>query len=70
MPIVEYRIVAHFTQVYLPRSYKRKIYKSFAEAMADWKIALGYYSKYRYFDRLVLESRVVTEWDERKLGTE
>ena len=58
----EYRIMAYFTDVYAPRSYKRKIYDSLEAAEKDYEDALEYYSGYRYFKEAVIESREVSEW--------
>ena len=39
----EYRIRAYFTEVYLPRSYKRRIFDSFEDAKAVIDEATEYY---------------------------
>lgn len=62
----EYRIIAYFTdnapRGYQPRSYKRKIVTTYDEAMKLYNEAIVYYGKYKYFDKVVIESREVTEW--------
>lgn len=60
----EYRIMAYFTKVYPPRSYKRKIFYDKAEAEKFWHEAIEYYSNYKYLDRVVIENRSVTDWKE------
>lgn len=60
----EYRIMAYFTKVYGPRSYKRKIIGSREEAEKLLKAAKKYYSSYNYFDHVCIESREVTNWEE------
>lgn len=61
----EYRIMAYFTQVYTPRSYKRKIVDTLCEANKLLEEAKEYYSSdnYRkYLRKVVIESREVSEW--------
>ena len=58
----EYRVMAYFTDVYAPRSYKRKIVNTLEEAEKLLKAAKRYYSSYKYLSRVVIESREVTEW--------
>ena len=60
----EYRVIAHFTKVYEPRSYKRKIVTTREEAEKLLKVAKKYYSSYNYFDHVSIESREVTNWEE------
>lgn len=61
----EYRIMAYFTQIYTPRSYKRKIVGTLYEANKLLEEAKEYYSSdqyHGYLDKVVIESREVTEW--------
>lgn len=63
--VKEYRIMAYFSEIYLPRSYKRKLFHTRKEAEAMYPEAKAYYSgaSYaRYLDRVVIESRLVTGW--------
>ena len=68
--MTEYRIMAYFTNIYSPRSYKRKIFNTLEEAEKVYKEAVNYYSGsgssifcgYKYLDKVVIESREVTEW--------
>lgn len=60
----EYRIMAYFTDIYAPRSYKRKIVMNKNEAEKLFKEAKKYYSMYKYLDKVVIESREITEWNE------
>lgn len=62
----EYKVMAYFTEVYLPRSYKRKVTTDPEEAQRILKEAKEYYSKYKYLDEVVLVSREVGEWEEEK----
>jgi len=62
----EYRVKAYFTEVYPPRSYKRKVTTNLTEALRLLKKAKEYYSSYKYLDRVVLESRKVGEWKEER----
>lgn len=62
----EYRIMAYFSEVYGPRAYKRKTFKSLEEAMEVLQEAADYYSGYRYFERVAIEARYVTEWHDYK----
>lgn len=62
----EYRVKAYFTEVYLPRSYKRMVVTDPEEAQKLLKEAKKYYSSYKYLDRVVLESREVGEWKEER----
>ena len=61
----EYRIMAYFSEIYSPRSYKRKIVGTLYEAEKLLKEAEEYYASDQYhghLDRVVIESREVTEW--------
>ena len=65
----EYRIMAYFTDIYSPRSYKRKIYKTREEAEKDFPEAEEYYhmlaSRMRAKGadvKVVIEERQTTEW--------
>lgn len=61
----EYRIQAYFKEVYQPRTYKRKIFNTLAEAEKVLPEAVEYYSGERYLGRLkkcVIESRTVDSW--------
>lgn len=58
----EYRVMAYFSEVYTPRSYKRKIVNTREEAEELLKEAEYYYSQYRYLIKVVIEEREVTEW--------
>lgn len=60
----EYRVRAYFTRVYAPRSYKNKWVATPAEAEELLAKAEDYYSDYNYLDRIVIESRIVSEWEE------
>jgi len=60
--VTEYRIMAYFSEVYGPRSYKRKIVTTKEEAEKLLQEALEYYSKYKYLIKVVIESREVSEW--------
>ena len=59
--------MAYFTDVYTPRSYKRKIFGSLAEAEAVFEEAKEYYSSYMHLDRVEIESRNVSEWRAEEL---
>lgn len=54
--------MAYFSEVYGPRSYKRKVVTTKEEAEKLLQEALEYYSKYKYLIKVVIESREVTEW--------
>ena len=58
----EYRVRAYFTEVYRPRTYKRKITESLEEAEKLLEEAKKYYASYKYLDEVVIESRQVTNW--------
>lgn len=63
--MTEYRIMAYFTQVYTPRSYKRKIVTTKEEAEKLLQEAIEHYSSYKYhgyLDKVVIQSREITEW--------
>ncbi len=60
----EYKVMAYFTSVYGPRSYKNKIVTTEEEAKELLEKAYDYYSTYKYFDRVVIVKRKVTEWEE------
>ena len=62
--MTEYRIMAYFTEVYGPRSYKKKIVTDKEEAEKLLIEAKEYYSSYKYLDKVVIESREVTNWKE------
>ena len=63
----EFRIMAYFSDnapphSYQPRSFKKKIYTNQQEAEAGLKEAYEYYSNYRYFEKVEIEQRDVSEW--------
>lgn len=60
--MIEYRVMAYFSEVYGPRSYKRKIVTTKEEAEKLLQEALKYYSSYKYLVKVVIESREVSEW--------
>ena len=63
----EYRVKAHFTDVYGPRVYKNKRTMNKEEALKLLEDATEYYSYLpyiRYSPRVVLEEREVSEWTE------
>lgn len=67
----EYRIMAYFTDIYPPRSFKRKVYKTREEAEKDFPEADEYYhmltSRMRTKEadvKVVIEERRVTDWSE------
>lgn len=60
--MIEYRVMAYFTKVYTPRSYKRKIVTTWEEAVKLLEKAKDYYSGYNYLEKVVIESREVTAW--------
>jgi len=61
----EYRVKAYFTSnVYGPRCYKRKTVTTLEEAEKLLEKARNYYSSYKYFDHVCIESREVTNWEE------
>ena len=63
----EYRIRAYVTEVYPPRSYKRRIFDSFEDAKAVIDEATEYYRSSQYMDRLnrvVIEKRMISSWME------
>lgn len=60
--MTEYRVMAYFSEVYSPRSYKRKVVTTKEEAEKLLQEALKYYSSYKYLIKVVIESREVSEW--------
>lgn len=62
MPNKEYKIVAYFSKVYSPRSYKRKIVSSYDEAVSLLAEAKDYYDRYSYLEDVRIEEREVTDW--------
>lgn len=58
----EYRIMAYFTKVYPPRSYKRKIFNNKEDAEKILEKAKKYYATYNYLDKVVIETREVSDW--------
>lgn len=60
----EYRIRAHFREVYAPRSYKRMILQDLDEAKIVLEQAKEYYASYPYLIDVVIEEREVSEWRE------
>lgn len=62
----EYRVMAYFKEDApkgnQPRSFRRKIVRSPEEASELLQEALQYYSEYKYIDRVVIETREVTDW--------
>lgn len=57
--------MAYFTDVHKPRSYRRKVFDSFEDALQVLPDAEEYYSKkayQKYFDKLQIECREVTPW--------
>ena len=60
----EYKVMAYFSKVYTPRSYKRKIVNTIQEATDLLAQAKLYYAEYPYLEKVVIESREVTEWEE------
>ena len=60
----EYRVRAYFTDssMYPSRTYKRKIYMTLPDALNALNKAKVYYSSYKYIDKVVIESREVTNW--------
>lgn len=59
----EYRIRAYFTEVYAPRSYKRKIIFDYEEAKKLLEEAKNYYATYKYLRGVVIEKREVGQWE-------
>ena len=63
----EYRIMAYFNadapKGYQSRSYKRKVFTTKEDAILMFPEACIYYAGYKYLDRVVIESRVVSEWE-------
>lgn len=61
----EYRIMAYFSEEssYGPRSYKRKVFTSYQEALAVYDEAVDNYSSYKGFDKAVIERRKITDWE-------
>ena len=63
----EYRIMAYFkTDVYAPRSYKRKIYETKDAALQELEQATAYYHTHPYemhLDKVVVEKRTCTPWN-------
>ena len=66
----EYRVMVYFSdeapRSYTFRSYKRKIVTDLKEAEKILKEAKRYYKTYKFVDRVVIESRNVSEWEENK----
>ena len=64
----EYRVMAYFKadapKGYQPRSYQRKIVTTPYEALDLLDEAKEYYSRYKYLDKIVIESRFVSRWEE------
>ena len=64
--MTEYRATAYFHgNVYAPRSYKRKTVYTLEDAEKLYDDAVKYYSRQsyaKYFDKVVIETREVTEW--------
>ena len=64
----EYRVMAYFKKDAplgnQPRSFRRKIVNSYEKAITLRDEALMYYDKYRYIDKVVIESREVSDWEE------
>ncbi len=62
----EYRIMAYFkTDVYGPRSFGRKIFRTREDAERSYPEAEEYYHNHtynRHIERVVIESREVGEW--------
>lgn len=68
--IREYRVMAYFSKVYAPRSYKRKVTTDLKEAKRLFEEAKDYYYGYNYLTKIVIESRVISEWEaQRTLNT-
>ena len=60
--MIEYRVMAYFSEVYGPRSYRRKIVTTKEEAEKLFQEASKYYLSYKYLIKVVIESREVSEW--------
>lgn len=64
----EYRIMAYFKdnapKGNQPRSFRRKVVSTSQEAEQLLQDALLYYERYAYIDRVIIESREITEWKE------
>ena len=58
----EYRVVAEFSKVYTPRSYKGKGVETLEDAEKLLRAARDYYSHYPYLVSVRIESREVSEW--------
>lgn len=63
----QYRIFAEFDgDIYSDRQYKRKFYKSFEEAEAEFLIALDYYKSQTYknaLKRLTIQRCEIPTWE-------
>lgn len=67
----EYRIMAYFSEVYPPRSYKGKVFTSIEEAQMLLNEAKEYYSSPSYrnrLEKLSIERRKVSRWREAKIN--
>lgn len=65
----EYRIRAYFKEVYPDRSYKGKVFLTYAGAEKALPEAIEYYNSRQYKDRLLkvqIESRNVDSWKEER----
>lgn len=61
----QYRIRAYFTEVMSPRSYRwKETITDIEEAKRILEEAKRYYAKYSYLDKVVIEERYVTSWEE------
>ena len=64
----EYRVMAYFKdnapKGNQPRSFRRKIVNTYEQAVTLRNDALMYYEGYRYIDKVVIESRETSEWEE------
>ena len=58
----EFRVVARFTKVYKPRSYKNRVVTNFEDAVKLLEEALEYYGSYNYLESVGIESRNVSDW--------
>ena len=58
----EFRIMAYFTAVYQPRSYKGHIYTTYEDARKEFPEAYKYYQGYKYLYRVQIEARSVSKW--------
>lgn len=70
--MTEYKVMAYFKEVYLSRSFKRKVVDDIETAHKLLKEAKEYYTSFsgsKYLDRVVLVKREVSEWEEVNEGT-